>query len=107
MDGTRVGRTSLVLTRGCTPQDGFTPLYVAAHYGHDAVVQTLCRAGADKNTPDKVGEGRGWDVERTNGVCFWLWVLSGLLPASVLTRVGQPCNIKWTGIAQVDLRARS
>ena len=102
-----VGRTSPVLTWGCAPQNGQTPLYIAACNGHDAVVKTLCRSGADKNTPEKVIEGRGGEVERTNGVCFWLWVASGLLTASVLARVVQPCNIEWTGIAQVDLRARS
>ena len=85
-----VGRTSPVLTWGCAPQNGQTPLYIAAANGHDAVVQTLCRAGADTNTPNKVGEGIGWDVERTNCVCFWLWIASGLLTASVLTRVVQP-----------------
>ena len=102
-----VGRTSLVLTWRRAPQNGCTALYIAAGNGHDAVVQTLCREGADKSTPNKVGDGRGWDVERTNGVYFWLWVSSGLLTASVLARVVQPCNIEWTGIAQVDLRARS
>ena len=70
MDGTRVGRTSLVLTWGCAPQDGHTPLWIAAQFGHDAVVQTLFQAGADTNTPDKVGQGRGWDVERTRGFYF-------------------------------------
>ena len=69
-----MGRTSLVLTWGCAPQNGATPLWIAAQFGHDAVVQTLCRAGADKNTPEKVIEGRGEEVERTNSVCFWLWV---------------------------------
>ena len=80
---------------------------MAAGNGHDAVVQTLLQAGADTNTSNEVGGGRGGDVERTRGVDFWLWVSSGLLTASVLTRVVHPCNIEWTGIAQVDLRARS
>ena len=89
------------------PQNGCTPVYFAAQNWHDAVVQTLCREGADKNTPEKVWQGRAGEVERTNGVYVWLRVSSGLLTASVLTRVVQPCNVEWTGIAQVDLRARS
>ena len=101
------GRTGLVLTWGRAPQTGCTPLSIAAGLGHHAVVQTLCREGADKNTPDKVGGGRGGEVERTNGVDFWLWVSSGLLTASVLARVVEPCNIEWTAIAQVDFHARN
>ena len=96
MGGAWVGRTSLALTRVRAAQDGCTPLCAAAQYGHNSVVQTLCRVGADKDTPHKVGEGRGWVVERTNGVRFWLWIASGLLTASVRTRVFQPCNIQWT-----------
>ena len=69
-----VGRTSLVLTWGRAPQNGATVLFIAAQNGHHAVAQTLCREGADKNTPDKVRRGRGGEVERTNSVCFWLWV---------------------------------
>ena len=83
-----------MLTWGCVPQNGCTPLYFTAQNGHDAVVQILCREGVDKNTPNTVREGRGGEVERTNGVCFWLWVASGLLTASVLTRVVQPCDIQ-------------
>ena len=39
-------------------------------------------------------------------ICFVLGVAARLLAVSVLTRVGQLCNIQWTAIALIDLRAR-
>ena len=43
-----------MLTRGCAPQNGATPLYVAAQKGHVQVVEALVQAGADKDAPTKV-----------------------------------------------------
>jgi hypothetical protein len=61
-----VGRRGRVLTRARAPQDGATPLSVAAQNGHLPVVRALVDAGADKNAKDKVGERREVDVGRTN-----------------------------------------
>ena len=75
MGGARVGRRGGLLIRGRAPQNGRTPLYVAAEKGHLAVVEALEKAGADKDAPTEVREGRGGEVGRTNGVCvcvsFW------------------------------------
>ena len=46
------------LTRGCAPQDGWTPLHVAAAWRHDAVVRVLVKAGADVTAKNKVSERR-------------------------------------------------
>ena len=64
-----------MLTRGRVPQDGCTPMYAAAEKGHEEVVQALERAGADKDAPNRVREGKGMDVGRTNGVCVSCWGL--------------------------------
>ena len=56
------------LTRGRTPQDANTPLLGAALLGHIAVVELLVAKGADKDSANKVREGRGWDVGHSNGV---------------------------------------
>ena len=71
----RVGRRGGLLTRRRAPQNGCTPLYIAVQRGHAEVVQLLVKAGANKDAPDKVTEGRGLDVGRTNGVCVSCWGL--------------------------------
>ena len=38
----------------CIYQGGFTPLYIASHKGHEAVVSALLAAGADKDLQTKV-----------------------------------------------------
>ena len=57
------------------PQDGWTPLFAAACWGHLEVVQALDKAGADKDALDEVREGRAGDVGRANGVCVSFWGL--------------------------------
>jgi len=47
-----------VLTRGCAPQSGSTPLHIAACQGHAAVVRVLVEVGADVTAKNKVGERR-------------------------------------------------
>ena len=39
---------------GCAPQDGDTPLLIAAHQGNMAVAQMLLQAMADKEAKNKV-----------------------------------------------------
>jgi len=39
---------------GCAPQDGHTPLWIAAFRGNEAVEQVLLQAGAEKEATDKV-----------------------------------------------------
>ena len=71
----RVGRRGELLMRGRAPQNGATPLFIAAEKGHQEVVQLLVQADADKDSPMKVTEGRGLGVGRTNGVCVSCWGL--------------------------------
>ena len=52
-----VGRRGGLLTRERAPQDGSTPLSIAAFEGRDAVVQFLVQENADKDAPNKVREG--------------------------------------------------
>ena len=73
--GARVGRSGGLLTRECAPQDGWTPLHISAQGGHDEVVQLLVQAGANKDAPSEVRQGRVLDVGRTNGVCVSCWGL--------------------------------
>ena len=47
-----------MLTRGCAPQDGETPLYIAAEKGHLEVARVLLEAGADITANDNVSERR-------------------------------------------------
>ena len=56
----RVGCRSGLLTRGRAPQSGATPLYIAAHQGHQEVVQLLVKEGADKDAPREVTRGGAW-----------------------------------------------
>ena len=42
------------------PQDGWTPLCVAAQNGHVEVVKVLQEMGADLNITNKVRGGDGW-----------------------------------------------
>ena len=54
MGGAWVGRRRRLLTRGHAPQDGATPLIIAAYKGHVAVAGLLVEKGADKDAPNKV-----------------------------------------------------
>jgi len=60
-----------LLTCGCAPQDGHTPLYWAVLLGHAEVVQALVRAGADTNEKDKVRSG-GEGIVGAHTVCVFL-----------------------------------
>ena len=55
-------RRNRVLTRERLPQDGRTPLYIAAERGRLEVLKLLLEAGADKNLPEIMvregGKGR-------------------------------------------------
>jgi len=57
-----VWRRNRVLTRERLPQDGRTPLYIAAERGRLEVLKLLLEAGADKNLPEIMvregGKGR-------------------------------------------------
>ena len=55
----RVGCSGGLLMRRRAPQDGATPLCIAAYNGHDKVVQLLVKEGADKDAPDQVTRGGG------------------------------------------------
>ena len=52
-----VGCSGGLLTRGCAPQDGETPLFTAAHQGLLKVVKLLVQADANTDARDKVREG--------------------------------------------------
>ena len=58
MGGARVGRRGRALTWGGAPQDGWTPLFVAANNSHFAVVELLAAKGADTNVVLNVSGGR-------------------------------------------------
>ena len=56
------------MTRGDAPQDGHTPLFIAAREGHLEVAQILLDAGANKQAKVKVRGGREWAAMRVWGV---------------------------------------
>ena len=66
-----------MLTQRRAPQCGCRPLYVAAHFGHLAVVEELVGAGADMNASMEVGWRRGGDVGRAVGAFLSFWGLLG------------------------------
>ena len=66
--GVCVGRRGPKLTRGRAPQNGGTPLFIAARSGCVAVVELLVAKGADMDAPTNVRKGRGGDVGRPKGV---------------------------------------
>ena len=47
------------MTLGCAPQDGRTPLFIAAQYGQLAMIRLLLEAGANPVAKDEVMEGMG------------------------------------------------
>ena len=103
-----VGCSGGLLTRQCAPQNGDTPIYVAAENGHQEVVKLLVKANANKDASTKVKEGRGvicWAHKRC--LSFLLGVAAQQLTGSVLSRSGEPCTGRWPGLALGGLRARS
>jgi len=66
--GAWMGRRGVLLTRGSAPQDGMTPLFVAARNGHDKVVHFLLREGVDVTAKTKVSERRVGGERREVGV---------------------------------------
>ena len=64
---------------GFAPQDGDTPLLIAAHQGDEAVVQVLLQAGANTEATDKVRArwrvGNGGGGEKRGCVSCFLGVL--------------------------------
>ena len=43
---------------GCAPQDGATPLWIAAQEGQEEVAQVLLKAGANREAKNKVRRRR-------------------------------------------------
>jgi hypothetical protein len=54
----RVVHRGRVLTRARAPQNGATPMFVAAQKGHLEVVRALVEAGADITAKNEVSERR-------------------------------------------------
>jgi hypothetical protein len=51
-----------MLMPGRAPQNGWTPLFIAAHQGHLAMVDLLVAKGADTDALDRVRVGGGEGV---------------------------------------------
>ena len=63
-----MGCSGRFLTRGHAPQDGGTPLFTAAHWGHLQAVENLVAKGVDIEAANKVREGRGGHFGCSKGV---------------------------------------
>jgi len=68
--------------RGCLPercraaQNGYTPLLLAAHYGHAAVVEQLLAADAVTEAKDAVSGERGMrDADRAESRSIFVFFL--------------------------------
>ena len=71
--GACVGRRGRTLTRVGAPQNGRTPLFIAAHQGYFALVDLLVANGADLDAPSNVRERRRENVERTKSARVSCW----------------------------------
>ena len=70
MGGARVVRRGRLLKQGRAPQDGLTPLFIAAWDGHVALAELLVAKGADKDAMNEVRGKRGGNAGRSRGVGF-------------------------------------
>jgi len=108
LGGAFVGRRGRILKWALAPQDGNTPLWIAAAWGHFEAVKLLVAKGADKDAPGMVrgrgGRGRGCWVLK-NCTCFLLGVGARLRTVSLLTWVGGPSIMNGRKLnGEVDFR---